>query len=403
MKENILKLRFKWFHLLAKDFIVRYQMGFLVLIMFLPGVAIGDNFNLFLIALTTPFQSISDSSTHFLLKIMWLFLLQVIFIVWARAQKQAINGGAFAVFQQSLPIAETDRNKANITLLAYANHLLWPIIIASYFYLNGAKELEFINVLLRNSFLVLMLLTVQYIFLFCLRPKALIIYLILSVLFLLNINPNYELIRLTILILFWLYLLLYMLHPKEKVLTTKVKQSFFTIGKLLPRFIRSNLHYQILFRSGMSSTLFRLATLLFLIIGFTLAQHHFAANNSQDLLPYAIALEALICFYISGFFVNFSDQRKLMHKLLISLPVKKFFWPVRDFFIVTLISLILHSVLFIWENQFFTHQTLLLLLIYQFVLLLICYPIRAFIKHKQTYFCFTILFIISAITIFNLS
>jgi len=403
MTKDILKLRLKWFHLLAKDFIVRYQMGVLVLVMFLPGVAIGDNFNLFLLAITKPLSVISDSSSNFVIKVLWMLLLQLVFWVWVRAQKLAIKGGEFTLFLTSLPITQTNNNKINIKLLLYANHLIWPLIFVSYFYLEGDSTFEFISSLLRNSFLFLLLFTTQYISLFLASNKIILAHFILCLLFLVDLSPTLELLRLLLLVPLWIYLVFYLLKKRQLIIPLSSTVNMLNIGRIIPNFIKANLHYQILFKSGISSTLFRLATLLFLIIGFIVIRHHFAKNNNQDLLPYAIALEALIGYFISGFFVNFSDQRKLMHQLLISLPVKKFFWPLRDILIVTVMSLVLHGFLFIWESQYFTHQTLLLLLVYHFILLLICYPIRILVKHKQTYFSFTILFIISAITIFNLS
>jgi hypothetical protein len=285
----------------------------------------------------------------------------------------------------------------------YANHLIWPLIFASYFYLNGDGSLGLINAILRNSFLVLLLLSVQYISIFKTNTKSVFIQLSLSLLFLIDINPNFELLRLFVLMGLWVYLVFYLLTIKHTVTKLKPKTRSIHTSHFISRGIGANLHYQILFRSCISSTFFRLATLLFLIIGFILASHHFAGKSNQDLLPYAIALEALISYYISGFFVNFSDQRKLMHQLLTSLPVKRLFWPVRDLFVVALISLVLHGVLFIWEQYYFSFKSLLFLLVYQLMLLLVCYPIRILIKQKQTYFSFTILFVITTITIFNLS
>ena len=103
MKINTLyKLRKQWFVLAAKKFVERYFMGILLLFLFLPGVAIGENFHLFITAITKPFVIISQQESTFLIRIAWLILLMSVFVVWSHSQKRAIKGGDFTIFQESL-------------------------------------------------------------------------------------------------------------------------------------------------------------------------------------------------------------------------------------------------------------------------------------------------------------
>ena len=160
------KLRKNWFSLKAKEFIKRYFMGIVTLVIFLPGVAIGENFNLLVLSITKPFVLVSQIESPFIIKQLWLFILITIFVVWSRAQRSAIKGGDFAVFQESLPLTNNYKNKINVRMLLVANHFLWPVIIASYFYFPLLGDSNVLVLLLRNSFLILLLIVIQYIVLF---------------------------------------------------------------------------------------------------------------------------------------------------------------------------------------------------------------------------------------------
>ena len=402
MFNNLLKIRFKWFHLRAWDFILRYQMGLIVLVMFLPGVAIGDNFILLFLGLTKPFQYINSIEASFALKFVSLLVLQLIFMVWSKVQKIAIDGGNFSLYLQSLPIDYTTRSQLNGAMLLYANHFLYPLIIASFFFLAQAPVHVFILSMLKNLLLILLLFCSQYLLLFKREFRAVILLAGMNLLLLIDFGYTFEWFKVVILLCVLGFYILGFFVPSKRIRADQKFKLPFTFN-LMPRFITANFHFQILFKSFLSSTLFRLLFVLLLISGFVAyAQNNFIVNSGDnDLLPYALVLEALIAYYLSGFFVSFTDTRRQLQSLLRSLPVKFYFWPVRDIFMVVAIAVLFHGLIFIWVGHYLSLKLLFLLLFYQILLLLLCYPIRVFVIIKQTYFTFTALFIVTAITIYN--
>jgi len=390
----LLKYRLKWFRLKAKEFIQRYYMGLVGLVMFLPGVAMGDNFNLFFNALTSPFQQVSLVSSSMISKVLSLLLLQVIFLVFSRAQRQAITGGEFSNFMKSLPIMSKQSLKINLRLLLVSNHILWLVVFASFYYLSGATVLE----LARNGFLICLLITLQYVFVFKPQVKIVIRLVLISLMFVIDINSEYEIIRM-LLLSFLLFVFVRQLLNQKNLQSVYLLKQF----QLIPLILKQNFYYQMLFKATLSSTIFRLIILLAFIIGFGLISDFFADKNEGDLLPYALVLEAIIAYYASGFFVCFDDQRQQMQPLFSSLPVKTLFWPIRDYFVVVLITFIMHGLLFILACNYIDNRVLVYLFIYHCLLLLICYPIRLYVKNYQTLLSFVVLFMITAITLFNLS
>ncbi|MBL4772321.1 MAG: hypothetical protein JKX98_01550 [Alcanivoracaceae bacterium] len=398
LTQNMLfTLRRQWFQLQAKNFILRYSTGLMVLAMFLPGVAIGDNFNLFMSAITKPFVLISQSQTPFLIKLVWLLVLQIVFIVWARAQRYAINGGNFAIYLQTLPIDKRIKNQNNIFMLLLSNHLLWPVIFAGFYHLLTMENTQLITAIFRYGFLVLLLLTTQYISVFSMRTFSVLTVVGLSIGLLVSIKASFVLI----LILFWLLVWFFARLLKSQGNYIKPTDTLRPIN-IFPKFLSHNLYYQILFKSALTSTLFRLAIIVFLIFGFSLIAQHFANINDNNLFPYSLSLEALLAYYISGFFVSFNDERQQMKQLLSSLPVKKSFWLVRDVLVIFLLSSLIHLPFYSWQHGYFTNNTLWIMFLYHLLLLLLCYPIRVFIKNRQTFISFVVLFIITAITIYHI-
>jgi len=391
-------LRKKWFQLQAKNFIARYSTGLMVLAIFLPGVAIGDNFNLFMSAITKPLVLISQTQTPFLIKLAWLLVLQAIFIVWARAQRQAINGGEFAIYLQTLPINKKTKNKNNVYMLLLSNHLLWPLIFAGLYYLPSMENAELMTFVFRYGFLLLLLISTQYVSVFSVHRTPVLILSVLSIGLLINIEAGFVLI----LILFGLLVLFILRLLKSHGNHIKARDQLKPIN-IIPQFFSHNLYYQMLFKSAYTSTLFRLAIVTFLMFGFSMVAHHFININDNNLFPYSLSLEALLAYYISGFFVSFNDERQQMAPLLSTLPLKKRIWIVRDVLVVFLISGLIHLPFYYWQFSYLTSNTLWFMFAYHLSLLLLCYPIRVLIKNSQTFFSFMVLFIITAITVFNLS
>jgi hypothetical protein len=394
---HILKLRIQWFRLKAREFIRRYFAGFLVLIVFLPGVSIGDNFKLFMTAATKPFLIVVLSQGTLVVLLFWLFIIASLVIVWARAQRMAISGGAFAIYMQSLPLSENLIQKNNLYMLLIANHLLWVFISTGLFFLNQSSNVTVLDNF-RYVFLILLLICLQYVSVF--KPKK-FNFLIISIISVVYLLPTNNTIQWMVLITIFLILALFI---KSFV---NIKQlNYSTIGSSFnsqkPYEFTHNLYLQILFKSGLSSSLFRFSLIIGIMIGFSLLANHFTSLNENDLRPYAYVIEAIIAYYLSGFYVSFADERKKMQALFDSLPLKKIFWFKRDVLILILIALMLHAGYFIWAQNHFRPETLQGLLLFNILLLCICYPLRTLVKNSQTFISFVVLFSITAITLFNL-
>ena len=164
-KNDLLKIRLSWFSLKTKQFINRYFMGVFIVLIFLPGVGISENFDTLLTAICKPFATLSQIDTNFIERQVNLNLLIVVLMVWIQTQKSAIKGGKFTVFLQSLPIKESQKKIINIKMLLLGNHLLWPFVIASYFYIASEHHSTSLEII-RNSFLILLLLSTQYVLMF---------------------------------------------------------------------------------------------------------------------------------------------------------------------------------------------------------------------------------------------
>ena len=393
----LLSLRIQWFKLNAKNFLQRYQNGLLLFAFLLPGVAVGENFYLLFKGLTSPFIQISDSQTPFLNKLLWLLVLQLIFITFCRAQKIAITGGNFASYMHSLPLKEFNKSKLNIVLMLAANHFLWIIILASfYFQFQAFDSVNYLS-LFNNVLLVLLLFTAQYVSLFKLNSKFISVLILINLLFISNDTGSFVWGWFLFVFVFWFVFALQLLNSDRIKIKNKTNMSFQLYG------LKNNLYYQILFKATTTSTFFRLIIIVMLMVGFTLISGNLTDNNSGELFPYSMALEALLAYYFSGFFVCFDDQRQSMKNLLITLPVTKTFWFWRDFLTVILLSSFAHLLLYVLLMPVYHANDLVNLMSYFVILLLICYPMRLFVKTHQTSLTFMVLIIITAITLFNIS
>ncbi|MCF6289160.1 MAG: hypothetical protein L3J53_08005 [Proteobacteria bacterium] len=395
--KDLHKLRKQWFRLKAQEFIARYWMGIVILVVFLPGVGVGENFNMLLSVLTKPFAIISDGHSAWFLQQKLLFLLIVIFVVWARAQRSAINGGNFMQYLESLPIKKITKNAINLKILLIGNHLLWPIIIVSYFYLASSEgSFELLNVI-RNTFIIIFLLSIQYVSVFQVSIKNIVVIFAIGLLFTLQLELVFEIYRLLI-----VYSLLFLFIYYQLYLKLFNSPTVFKFANLLPKIFQQNLQLQILFRSGLTSTLFRLVMVVGLMIIFALAKNSMV-SDTRELTPYYMTLEAILAYLISSFFVSFDDQRILLKPWLATLPLKKHFWFIKDYSVVTLLSLLIHLPFYWWASNITNMNLLFNMFVYHLFLLAICYPIRTLMKNHQTLVAFVVLFIITAISIFNLS
>lgn len=392
--QTLLKLRKNWFNLKAKEFISRYSMGLLTLVFFLPGVGVGENFSMLMQAISKPFLLVSQLDSLFLNKLYGLFILITVFVVWARAQRQAINGGQFTLFLQTMPIKESDKVLMNIKMLLISNHFLWVLVCASYYFISITDN-NVLTLFCRNTYALILLLLIQYIFVFKANIKNVLSIIGLCFIFIVNVSPSYEALRMIVSALLMLAFVCFVMFKEQS------HRYSLTRYLLLSRLVNKSFYLQILFKSGLTSSLFRVAIIVGLFIGFILAVDYWVKDYSE-LTPYYLALEAVLAYFVSGFYVSFLDQRTAMNSWLITLPTKKHFWFVRDNTAVLLLTVLLHLPFYFWALQLSSIALLINVFIYHLILLVVCYPIRTLVKDKQTFITFVVLFIITAITIFNL-
>ncbi|MCF6264339.1 MAG: hypothetical protein L3J24_12235, partial [Xanthomonadales bacterium] len=321
---KLLLLRKQWFKLKAREFIQRYASGLMVLVLFLPGVAIGDNFRILLLAATKPLLIVVLNEGSFVSKFIWFLVLSSLFIVWARAQRGAITGGAFAQFIHSLPISERIKDQNNIKMLLIANHFLWFFIIAGFYFLNQSSQFMVLDNL-RYLFLMFLLVSFQYLSVFRPQRQYFLVMIVLSVGFIVPVNAFFQWILLITLFMSLVFFMKYVLAIKDQKFLTKKS----SINKVIENNIAHNIYIQMLFKSGLSSTLFRFGIIALLITGLSLLANHFSLLNDNDLRPYAYVLEAILAYYLSGFYVVFADERKQMKLLFDSLPLQKTYWGKR--------------------------------------------------------------------------
>ena len=393
---HTLKLRQQWFKLKTKEFIARNSAGLMVLVLFLPGVAIGDNFKMLMSGLSQPFLLLAAVDTPFVNKLLWIALLILIFIVWSRAQRLAITGGAFMTYLQSLPLNSKQKNVDDFRLLMRANHLLWVMIFASAYFLY--QPTPSLLTLFNYIFLLFFLFTMQYVAVFKPEKQSFISLGIIALTFIMPLSKNSSWLRLIALALFLVFTILSLFVTRNK--TTKNNEA---PRLILPYILSNNLHFQMLFKATLTSTLFRLGLVTGFSTSLILLSQHFIKTSNNELLPYAYVLEAVIAYYLSGFFIIFSDERKGMKHLFASLPLNKLFWVKRDIFVVILMALTLHVIYFIGLSHFFVIHSLFSLFVFHTLLLLVCFPLRTLVKKNQPFIVFVVLLIITVITIFNLS
>jgi len=368
----------------------------MVIAILLPGVAVGDNLKVFLLALTQPLLVISNPNGAFLPQLICGTTVYLTFLAWAKAQKTAIDGGNFAAYLDTLPMNPKMLFRTHILMVLLANHFLWIFICFGILHLIFADAAQPVY-LFRYSFLIVLLISAQYISVFSIKSKPLIKLGLLYFLMLLLILPvpvNFEWFRVISLTL----LSIYLCH----LITSKNTQALHKTNQETPykKGLKQHFYLQMLFKSSLSSTCFRLLWIAAIIIGFILAADHFKSNNEGSLYPYAIATTGLLAFFLSGFYLLFRDQRLTIKSFLVTLPIPQLYWIKRDLAAIFLISVCFHIPFYFWQLNHFNHLLIIKTWLFHILLLLISYPIR--IKAKEpTFSTFITLLITTVIYIYN--
>ena len=397
---HFLSLRTQWFKLKAKDFIQRYAAGLLLIAILLPGVAIGDNLKVFLLALTQPLLIASSPNETFLTQMHWISTLLAVFLVWVKAQKTAINGGPFTNYLKSSALESKTLNRTNFLMILIANHFLWVFVLFGFGHLLFTDELPILQVI-RYVLLISILIAGQYITIFCeksmLIKKLSVIFLLLLVLTL-PLSSDFEWFRIAILSSCLTWFVVFWINDKN------YNQTFNPVGintsqNTAKKNSKGNFYLQMLFKSSFSTTSFRILWMVVILIGFILASDHLKTINNDSLDPYAYILAALLAFFLSGFYLLFKDQRSSMKQLLVTLPIARFFWFKRDFLAVVLISTCLYLPYYFWHLNQFNQLTTIKAWAFHLFLLLLSYPLRTCTK-EPTFSTFITLAVLTIVYIY---
>lgn len=395
---DYLALRVRWFKLKAKEFIQRYAAGLLVVALLLPGVAAGENLNILLTILSRPFVVTSDIKQPFSEKIIWAAVLTIVFLVWAKAQKTAIDGGPFNTYLKSMNLGSRTVKQTDFLMLVIADHFLWVFILFGFCSLFFLDELPVIHII-RYISLVIILIVAQQVIIFAdrlIRAKKLSMVMLFLLILVLPLPFGLEGLRLALLILglFWIQRGGFV---KKTLASTRLGFNHGSIGK---RLSKPNFYMQMLFKASFASSCFRALLLVVVMTGFIITAEHFKSINDNNLEPHAFIVTAILAFFLSGFYLLFRDQRLSIAQLLTSLPISRFFWFKRDVLTVVLISTLLQLPYYFWLGNQFNYTTALKIWVFHVVLLLVSYPLRMFNK-EPTFSTLITLMILTIIFVYN--
>ena len=386
---SFLKIRWRWFVLQASEFVKRNQMGVLVVLFMLPGVAVGDNLLIFYRFLSTPFLQVVDAQGAALNRIVaWLSLL-VIFLAWAKSQEQAIRGGPFAIYMKSLPLLPKHWLKADALMLILSNHLLWVLLISP-FVLENLDGASIAHVVV----LWLSLLLGQWLLIFSATMASFVLWVlgVACYLLLIPLLGNYASV-LTAVLFTGAVLIVVQSDGDEKA----APLHSWTVLKKLPFW--PAFYVQMLFRTLLASTLMRVGLCLLLLMGFVQAQDHLSTLNDGNVRPFLWAVMALLSYWLSGLFVKFNDIREAHSDMWKSLPVKKTYWVFRDCLVLLALSLLIFAATWLMLPNLATIWVLL----FQWSLILVVYPLRVSGKSHQPFTTFSVILLITIAVIVGTS
>ncbi len=398
---RLLYLRTQWFKLKATEFMRRYAAGLMVVALVLPGAAVGDNLKVFLLALIHPLLIVSTPAGPFLPKVIWSIILYLTFMVWAKAQKTAIDGGAFTAYLHTSPMSPVTFIRTNVLMVLLANHFLWVFMLFSFYHLAFTDAAPITHTI-RYLLLITLLISAQYAVVFSpkhttLRKLGLLYFLILVLIMPLPLSwpVSLEWLRITLLFSSLVYTYFFVTTHIDNKISKKTHENI-----SLNTLINQNFYIQMLIKSSLSSSGFRMLWMATIMIGFILTADHLKTINNDNLSPYAFIITALLAFFLSGFYLLFRDQRLVMKNFLITLPVPRFFWLKRDLTAVILISICLYLPFYFWQLNYFSHLTIIKAWVFHMYLLLVSYPLRIHAK-EPTFSTFITLLVITIIYIYN--
>jgi len=387
---SLLTIRFRWFVLQAGAFLKRNQMGILIVLFLLPGVAVLENLVIFYRFLATPFLQVVDSEVSLPNRVLaWISVL-VIFLSWAKSQEQAIKGGAFAIYLKSIPIKRIHWLIADAVMLLLSNHLLWVLLISPLLLpdIGGVAHdgLYYLNTLL----LVLSLLLAQWFLIFQSLGRAVAIWALGALLYLFLmpwLGGAAAILSLGLLI----YSGVVAVQPESSK-----SRSHWRWKPLNRTPFWLSFYLQMLFKSVLASTLMRLGLCLLTLMGFAQLHEHLLSLNNGHVKPFIQGLVACWAYWLSGLYVKFQDIRGQYQGVFQSMPFARAYWFIRDYAVLAVLALLI----FVLAWLVLPGQVPMVELISVHLgLLLLVYPLRSSGKNHQPFTSFVVALVVTVLWI----
>lgn len=387
----LFETRFKYYQTYVADFLKQITAGLLIFVLLVPGIA--QHLGIFFQFITTPFKVINKQSEPIHIQAAYLLSLYLVFAIWSIVQKKGILGGDFRLFLKSQPISKLTGVFCDLSMLIISNHFLWLVLLASFFEFtqNGISHFTFIDSLERNFNLVLLLITFQYLLVFELKRNILYL-LIISSVFLIEFEQSLKLIQELI-----VFLGLFVLYWKKLFSTQNNYDS--SINNLFNfNYFARGINLQILLKQNTGRFIFRFLVISLIALSYILFATKASESTYGNKQPFYIIFESMLCFFISGYFIYFKEQRRSISEFLSSLPVTFKYWLLKDLIPIILISLIVHSLILFFIINSVNATVILGLFLYHLFLLMMSYPIRMLCV-KSTAYSFAGIFSVSVFVI----
>lgn len=327
--------RMRWYMLAGGRALLRHWQWLLVAGLVVPGVPIVS-----LVAMPSQLLvAIVSPGVDWPARLAALATVQVLALLWIVPQRKSVSGGDFAPYLATLPISRLTQRLVDLTLLLTAD--FFPLLafgLAMAVLWNHGRDGIAEAVAL---FIVLETVLAAQTLILHARPVVLLALALTDALLTLGLAPGGQAVV-------WLALALSMILPIAGALVPgqrawpwgfqveRARRA--TAGASRKNWIPPALHVQLkalAARPGSSAV--RLAT----AFGLALAADRLAAAFQFDerALPMAIVAMALIALALSGAYRLLGDAHAPFQAFLVTLPLPRSYWPVRDTAFVMLLGL----------------------------------------------------------------
>lgn len=301
------------------------------------------------------------SGSHSYSDFISLVIFHIVALFWIIIQKNAVSGGEFTHYLKTLPIPHLKIKIADIVVLTIANNILWiPFFVALFISpdLYGSR-LQLFKVFLGLFTTALLTIGIQIQW-FSNRKIGLAV--AIGADYLIYFSNSHlkgfaAIMMLAVMALFSLYLVFYMLPNLRRFRCYDAFTQIFNINlaemySFQNRFPIVNLQCKIIFMENKIYSITRIL-LAFSSLLFAWATIYYG-HEYQLTYSVMIILACASAVFLSGFYRSLDRAHKSMQPYVYTLPLKKYYWPVKDtVFLVTINSLIIlpFIIFFLFQNR----------------------------------------------------